>query len=97
MYKKNVVNHSFDNFLSSTNGLLDKYAAFKNVSEYQLKLKTKPWITAVIHKLILIKHSLFKKYIKLKDPAKKTEIHDKYKYYRNLPSTVIKKSKKKLI
>ena len=38
---------------------------------------------------------MFKKYIKMKDPAEKIEIHDKYKYCRNLLSTVIKKSKKK--
>ena len=31
----------------------------------------------------------------MEDPAKKIEIHDKYKYCRNLLSTVIKKSKKK--
>ena len=52
------------------NGLLDKHAPFKKVSKYQLKLKTKPWITAAIHKSILVKNSLFKKYIKLKDPVK---------------------------
>ena len=95
--EKNDVNHSFDNFLLNMNGLLDKHAPFKKVSKYQLKLKTKPWITAAIHKSILVKNSLFKKYIKLKDPVKKTETHDKYKYYRNLLSTVIKKSKKIII
>ena len=52
---------------------------------------------AAIHKSILVKNSLFKKYIKLKDPVKKTQTHDKYKYYRNLLSTVIKRSKKKNI
>ena len=54
----------------------------------------KDWdlITAAIHKSILVKNYLFKKYIKLKDPVKKTQTHDKYKYYRNLLSTVIKKS-----
>ena len=36
-----------------------------------------------------------KKYIKLKDPVKKTETHDKYKNWRNLLATIIKKSKKK--
>ena len=36
----------------------------------------KPWITAAIHKTILVK-ILFKKYIKLKDPLKKIETHDK--------------------
>ena len=73
--------------------LLDMLSPVK-VSKYQLKLKIKPWITAAIHKSILVKNSLFKKYIKLKDPVKKTETHDKKKYYRNLLSTVIKKIKK---
>ena len=77
------------------NGLLDKHAPFKKVSKYQLKLKMKPWITAAIHKSVLVKNSFFKKYIKLKDPVKYSETRDKYKYYRNLLSTVIKKSKKK--
>ena len=95
--EKNDVNHSFDNFLLNMNGLLDKHAPFKKVSKYQLKLETKPWSTAAIHKSILVKNSFFKKYIKVKDPKKKTETHDKYKYYRNLLSTVIKKSKKNII
>ena len=77
------------------NRLFDKHAPFKKVSKYQVKLKTKPWITAAICKSILDKNSLFKKYIKLKDHVKKTETHDKYKYYRNLLSAVIKKIKKK--
>ena len=95
--EKNDVNHSFDNFHLNINGLLDKHAPFKKVSKYQLKLKTKPWVTAATHKSNLVKNSLFKKYIKLEDPVKKTETQDKYKYYRNLLSTVIKKSKKKLL
>ena len=58
---KNDDNHSFDNVLLNMNGLLDKPAPFKKVSKYQLKLKAKPWITAAIHKTILIKNSLLKK------------------------------------
>ena len=95
--EKNGFNHSFDNVLLKMNGLLDKHAPFKEVKKYQLKLITKPWITAAIHKSMLVKNSLFKKYIKLKDPVKKTETYDKYKYYRNLLSTVIKKGKKIII
>ena len=90
--EKNTVNHSFDIICLNMNGLTDKHAPFKKVSKYQLKLKTKPWITAPIHKTILVKNSLFKKYIKLKDPVKKTEAHDKYKHNTNLISTVIQKS-----
>ena len=44
----------------------------------------KPWITAAIHKTILVENSLFKIYIKLKDPVNKTETRDKYKRYRNV-------------
>ena len=92
--EKNGVNHSFDNFLSNMNGLLDKHAPFKKASKYQLKLKTKPWITAAIHKSILVENYLFKKYIKLKDPVKKL------KHMINTSTTetyfeLIKKSKKK--
>ena len=65
-------------------GLRDKHTPFKKVSKYQLKLKTQPWITAAIHKAILVKNYIFiKKCIKLKDPLKKTETYGKYKYYRN--------------
>ena len=58
--EKSDVIHSFDNFLLNINGLLYKHTPFKKVSKYQLKLKTKPWITAAIHKSILVKNSLFK-------------------------------------
>ena len=95
--EKNDINHSFDNFILNMNGLLDKHVPFKKVTKYQLKLETKPWITATIQKSILVKNSLFQKYIKLEDPVKKTETHDKCMYYRNLLSTVITKSKKKII
>ena len=81
--EKNDVNHSFDNFLLNMNGLLENYVPFKKISKYQLKLKTKPWVTAVIHLSILFKNSLFKNFIALKDVVKKTEIQDKCKYYRN--------------
>ena len=59
-----------------------------------MKLKIQPRITASIHKTNLVINSLFKKYIKLKDLVKKTDAQDKYKYYRNLLSTIIKKIKK---
>ena len=59
-----------------------------------MKLKIQPRITAAIHQTNLVINSLFKKYIKLKDLVKKTDAQDKYKYYRNLLSTIIKKIKK---
>ena len=84
------VNVSMKNFVNNMNDLLDKHAPFKKkISKYKLKFKTKPWITPAIS----IKNALFKRYIKLKSPVKKIEVHQQYKYYRNLLSTLMKKSK----
>ena len=71
-------------FFLNMNELLDKHALFKKVSKYQLKLKSKSWMTAAVHKSILLKISLFEKYIKLKDSVKENETYDKCKYYKNL-------------
>ena len=75
------------------NELLDKHAPYRKLNKYKLKLKTKSWITPAIQKSILIKNNLFKKYIKQSDPLIKQGTHLKYKYYRNLFSTVLKNSK----
>ena len=48
----------------------------KKISKYKLKFKTKPWITATLQKSISIKNALFKRYIKLKSPVKKNEVHE---------------------
>ena len=71
------------------NDLLDKHGPLKKISKYKLKFKTKPWITPALQK----SNALFKRYIKLKSPVKKKEVHQQYKYYRNLLSTLMKKSK----
>ena len=92
--KHGNVNVSMENFVNNMNDLLDKHAPFKKISKYKLKFKTKPWITAALQKSISIKNSLFKKYIRLKSPVKKNEVHQQYKYYRNRLSTSMKKSKK---
>ena len=80
-------------FVSNMNDLLDKHAPFKIISKYELKFKTKPWITAALQNSISIKNALLKKYIKFKSPVKKNEVHQQYKYHRNLLSTLMRKSK----
>ena len=90
--EKNV-DLSTNNFLNAMNSLLNKYAPFKKISKYKLKFKTKPWITFGIQKSIFVKNKLLKKFINKKDPQKKAECHEKYKKYRNLLSTLLKKSK----
>ena len=90
-FKHGNVNVSMENFVNNMNDLLDKHAPFKKISKYKLKFKTKPCITTALQKSISIKNSLFKKYIRLEIPVKKNEVHQQYKYYRNLLSMLMKK------
>ena len=73
---------------------LQKSISLKNrINKYKLKLKSKPWITLDLQKSISVKNKLLTKFINKKDPVLKEEFHTKYKKYRNLLSTVMKKSK----
>ena len=78
-----------ENFVNNMNDLLDKDAPFKKISKYKLKFKTKPRIAAALQKSISIKNAFFKRYIKLKSLFKKNEVHQQYKYYRNLFLTLM--------
>ena len=90
--EKNV-DLSTNNFLNVINSLLNKYAPFKKISKYKFKFKRKPWITFGIQKSISVENKLLKKFINKKNPQIKAECHEKYKKYRNLLSTLLKKSK----
>ena len=91
--QKNDVDHSVQSFFDSVNDLLKIHAPYKKVKKYKLKFKEKPWISSGIQKSISIKNSIFKKYINKKDPHIKEELHQKYKNYRNIIATLMKKSK----
>ena len=75
------------------NSILDSNAPFQRVNKYKLRFKTKPWITPALQKSISVKNSLLNKFIKSKDPQTKEHHHVKYKTFRNMLSTLIKKSK----
>ena len=62
----------------------------KRLSRKEIRLKSKPWITSGLSKSILIKNSVYKKYIKTKSPY----YHAKFKMYRNKLSHLLKISKK---
>ena len=58
------------------------------------KLKFKPWISSSLQNSILIKNSIFMKYINKKDPHIKEELHQKSNLrYRNIIAIIIKKNK----
>ena len=72
--------------------LLDTYATLKKINKYKLKFKSKPWITLGLQKSISMKNKLLTNFINKKDPTLKEEFHTIYKKYRNLLSTLMKKS-----
>ena len=73
--------------------LLETYAPLKRVKKYKLKFKSKPWITLGLQKSISVKNKLLTNFINRKDPVLKEECHTNYRKYRNLLSTLMKKSK----
>ena len=94
-------------FFTNMYQLLDKHGPYKKISKYNLKPKTKPWITKhgpykKVSKYNLkpktkpwittsISVILFKRYVTFKDSIKIDEAHTEYKCYRNLLSTLSKK------
>ena len=79
-------------YLDQINMLLDTYAPLKRINKDTLKFKSKPWITLGLQKSLSVKNKLLTNFIN-KDPVLKEEFHTKYKNYRNLLSTLMKKSK----
>ena len=80
-------------YLDKINILLDTYAPLKRINKYKMKFKSKPWITLGLQKSISVKNKLLKNFINKKDPILKEEFLTNYKKYRNLLSTIMKKSK----
>ena len=91
------VNLSINSFLDKMNSILDEHAPLKRVNKYKLKFKSKPWITPAIQKSISVTNNLLKRFINSKDPQTKEILHEQYKDYRNMLSTLQKKAKQIII
>ena len=63
---------SYKTFFEQFQSLLETYAPLKKFSKNKLKFKDKPWITPGLPKSVSIKNQFLSKFIKLKDPCKKT-------------------------
>ena len=87
------VDNSTKIYLDKINMLLDTYAPLGKINKYKLKFQSKPWITLGLQKSISVKNKLLTNLIHKKDPILKEEFHTNYKKYRNLLSTLMKKSK----
>lgn len=79
-------------FISKVNSKIDVHAPIKT-SWKKAQPPKNPWITRGLLKSITTKNSLYKKFLKAKDPELKSQKHDKFKKHRNLLSKLIRISK----
>ena len=87
-------NLSFNQFFDRINNLIDKYAPLEKMSQKEIKLQEKPWISKDILKAIHIRDRIYKDYIQAKDPIRKTNLGNQFKTVRNRINDDIKLSKK---
>ena len=70
--------------------LLNKHAPYKSLTKREINISQKPWLTKGILTSINIKRKLFKTY----KNTNQNEIYTRYKKYRDLLNSLIRKSKK---
>ena len=87
------VNLSMDSYLGHMNAILDIHAPYKKVNKYKVRCKIRPWITPALQKSVTVKNHLLKKFINCNDSQTKEQLHTRYEEYRNLLSTLSKRSK----
>ena len=87
-------NLSFHNYIVEVEKMISNHAPLRKAKKRDLKFQSKPWITSGLQKSITIKNKLFDKFIKSTNPISKEKLHNDYKSYRNMISTLLKQSKK---
>ena len=80
---ENDPDKSFNNLLTHTDRLTDRYIPANKLTNKEFKQTTKPWITLGIRTSIKRKDRLFKKYINMKHLPTKNNIHTEYKILKN--------------
>ena len=73
--------------------ILGKHAPLKMLGKYKLKFKIKPGLPLLSKNLFLVRSNYVEISLIKKDLTQKTELHIKCKSYRNMLSTLMKKSK----
>lgn len=86
---------STDRFISKCNKILDKHIPFKKVNKQQSTMKIKPWLTNGFLNSINTKQKIFKNFLKTKNQAHKTHLFNYFKFYRNVLTSLLRKSKDK--
>ena len=87
----NDVNSIYNAFQQKFIEIINRHAPIKKLSKKQIKTMKKPWLTKGILKSIGEKNKTYKKFVNTKNKT----LYNKYKVYRDLLNTLIRKSKKK--
>lgn len=88
------IDYSFDSFMNSVEGLLDKHAPFVKLTKKQTVNRSKPWLNADIIKTIQLRDKLFKLFLKTRDPVLKSLVRNHYKITRNRVVNLIRRNKR---
>ena len=95
--EKRDPNHSFMQYFTTINKLIDQYMPLVEMTQKEIKLQSKPWITQDILKMTNEREKLYKLYIKTKNTTLKDEFHVKYKELRNKVRDSTRKSQKEYL
>ena len=87
---------SFHNYIEEVEKIISNHAPLRKTRKRELKFQSRPWITSGLQKSIVIKRKLFDKFIKSTNSIIKEKLHNDYKSYRSIISTLLKQSKKLL-
>ena len=86
-------NSSFNSFFLNLNKLLDKHIPLEKMSIKNFRRRFKPWFTLGILKSLRKKSDLHNRYLRAKDLENKQLLYNRFKVYRNMLVTLIRKSK----
>ena len=75
--------------------MISNHAPLRKTRKRELKFQSKPWITSGLKKSTVIKNKLFGKLTKSANSVIKEKLHNDYKSYINIISTLLKQSQKK--
>ena len=92
--EKDDPNISFQLFYQTIDSLINKYMPLKKLTNKEIKQQGKPWITKEILRSIIDRDSMYKRFVKAKDPEQKNEYENQYKILRNKITEDIRVSKK---
>ena len=77
------VNHSFNNFLSKSNTILDTHMPLRKLSHKEFKQKYKPWVSNDILSKIKAKNKILTRIRKCKDAVRKSELQQQFNALKN--------------